>query len=983
MTLVRPNPQQMYLYAAFCHHLNKNDGKLDANDAAYFKFLDNNRVEHAAVITSIKLCKNFFKSKYFILHLDGRTTGVEGGSFYLTPGAGKIVSNLNPAELPVLVKPVVEQANNPCIPPPSVKKKKEPEDEWTREEVIDLLTRKAHVVGRMLGTGYDLLEPLHGEWIEQWLVNPEGLRVLIHQAHRDSYKCFGKGTKVLMYDGTSKKIEDICIGDTVMGWDSTPRKVLETHSGTEKMYRITLNKNGESYTCNKNHILTLKQRPIKNNKFHCVDEYRYEKDRNIINIPIEDFLNSPASRTNGPGNTETFFKHFKVGVEFDAKEVRIPPYILGCWLGDGASRKVGITTMDSEIRDEFRGWAMQFGLTEHIDGKDGAKCCTYTYSRPQYKGMPKAKTGNGHNKARDLFASYDLLGNKHIPHDYIENSRENRLELLAGLLDTDGCYGSCHFTFTTSKHNFAHQVEFLARSLGFHATAKKVKTHHTYNGIRKDSFAWQVYINGRKLHEIPTRLPCKKASIKKTDDDRHLSFSQKIEPIGTGEFTGIVIEGDGMFLLDNFLVVHNTSCLRLCLSILLILQPLKTAIVIRKSEDAVKEIVNGVSKILDTPLFHTFINILYPDIRNKGGFKKTVDTALAIDTNLNVSLSGEYQLRALGLGSPLTGKHSSLIVTDDIVSTADRESEAERRATISKYQEMMNLLSNNKGFSDTRIINIGTPWHEEDAFSLMERGLRNKTEEQEALEALSIKERTPAQEERIRRLNMKRGKFVYNCYQTGLMTAEDIEWKRKVLNDECLFAANYMLSLVSDEEKPFPRINNVGKYSKSYFADSWEVFAAIDAAYDGVDTCALGIGAYDWKTNTVIAYGRLWKGISLDQNYMELAEIMFECGVQTLFMETNTDKGLMGGKYRELGFNVEGYHESQNKHTKIVSTIRPFWREVGDLCLPCVQFVEETDEDYLSQIHNYKKGVKKDDAPDNLACLLLKSKFGALSIRLT
>lgn len=614
MTLVRPNPQQIGLYAAFCHYLNKNNGQLDANDAVYYKFLDNNRVEHQAVITSVKLCHKLYAGKPFILHLDGRTTKVEGGSFYLTTGAGVIVKNLDPGTLPRLPqKPkMTEEELGFNIPPK--KEKKEPEPEWTREEVIDLLTRKAHLVGRMLGTGYDLLEPLHGKWIEQWLVNPDGLRVLIHQAHRDSYK---------------------------------------------------------------------------------------------------------------------------------------------------------------------------------------------------------------------------------------------------------------------------------------------------------------------------------------------------------------------------------TASLRLCLSILLILQPLKTAIVIRKSEDAVKEIVNGVSKILDTPLFHTFVNILYPDVRNKGGFKKTVDTALAIDTNLNVSLSGEYQLRALGLGSPLTGKHSSLIVTDDIVSTADRESEAERRATISKYQEMMNLLSNNKGFSDTRIINIGTPWHEEDAFSLMERGLKNKTEEQEALEALSTKERTPAQDERIRQLNMKRGKFVYNCYQTGLMTNEDVEWKKKVLNDECLFAANYLLSLVSDEEKPFPRINNTGKYSKTYYEDCWEVFAAIDAAYGGDDTCTLGIGAYDWKTNTVIVYGKLWRGISIDQNYMELAEIMFDCGVQTLFMETNTDKGLMGDKFRELGFNVDGYHESQNKHTKIVSTIRPFWREVGDLCLPCVQFVSETDEDYLSQIHNYKKGIKKDDAPDNLACLLLKGKFGALSIRLT
>ena len=91
----------------------------------------------------------------------------------------------------------------------------------------------------------------------------------------------------------------------------------------------------------------------------------------------------------------------------------------------------------------------------------------------------------------------------------------------------------------------------------------------------------------------------------------------------------------------------------------------------------------------------------------------------------------------------------------------------------------------------------------------------------------------------------------------------------------------------------------------------------------------------------------------------------------------------MGDKFRELGFDVRSYHESQNKHTKIVSTIRPFWREEGNEVLPCVQFVAETDKAYLSQIYDYKKGVRHDDCPDNLASLLIHSRFGELAVRIT
>lgn len=428
---------------------------------------------------------------------------------------------------------------------------------------------------------------------------------------------------------------------------------------------------------------------------------------------------------------------------------------------------------------------------------------------------------------------------------------------------------------------------------------------------------------------------------------------------------------------------YKSTCLRLAISILMILDPTLTIIVLRKSEDAVKECVQGVSKILDTPLFQTFISILYPDIDKKGGFKKTTDTALVIDTNLNTSLSGETQLRALGLGSPLTGKHAKLIITDDIVTTDDRESAAKRAETIMKYQELINILQNDKNFTDSRILNIGTPWHEEDAFKTMEKGLLPKAEKQTELENIPTKDRTNNDNRAIRLLNMKRGLFVYNCYQTGLMDEESIALKRQMINDDVLFAANYLLSLVSDDEKPFPKIDNVGHYSLSYFQDDcWECLAHIDAAYQGDDRTAVTFGGMNWDSNEVVACGKTYH-TPLDQNYMEIAEMLYNNNVTDIYMETNTDKGLMGEKFREMGFNVYGYAEHSNKHTKIVSTIRPYWRENGAALMPSVQFVKETDEDYLKEVYDYKKGVKHDDAPDSLACFLLKGKFGSLGVRVT
>lgn len=436
---------------------------------------------------------------------------------------------------------------------------------------------------------------------------------------------------------------------------------------------------------------------------------------------------------------------------------------------------------------------------------------------------------------------------------------------------------------------------------------------------------------------------------------------------------------------DNFkIMVHQahrdsykSSTLRLTLAIIMILFPLKKIVLIRKSEDGASELIDGVKKILKTPLFNTFVGILYPDILKSGGLKFTQSSGLVCDTNLNVSLSGEAQLRGCGLSSPITGMHGELIVTDDICTLDDRLSASERARTIARYKELMNVLSNNKNAANVTVLNIGTPWHEEDVFQQMELGLKPKSDEQIQLENDFDKN-----EEKIRLLDMERGKFKYNCYQTGLMTEKDIEWKRKVLNDEMLFNANYLLRLLQDEEKPFPKIDNVGHYSNSFFADAYEMIATIDAKYSGVDTCSVSVGAYDYEKDCAVVYGKIYT-VSLEQNYLDVAQLLWDFGVQKIYMETNTDKGLMGTKFRELGFDCEGYHESTNKHIKIISSIKPFWRPIGASMLPSVQFTQETDPDYLSQIHNYTKGVKKDDAPDNLACLLLKAKWGTLPIRIT
>ena len=69
--------------------------------------------------------------------------------------------------------------------------------------------------------------------------------------------CLGKGTNVILFNGTIKTAENIKIGDYSIGDDGTKRKVLEVTSGFSELYEIK-QKRGDSYIVNSNHVLTVR-----------------------------------------------------------------------------------------------------------------------------------------------------------------------------------------------------------------------------------------------------------------------------------------------------------------------------------------------------------------------------------------------------------------------------------------------------------------------------------------------------------------------------------------------------------------------------------------------------------------------------------------------------------------------------------------------------------------------------------------------------
>lgn len=343
-----------------------------------------------------------------------------------------------------------------------------------------------------------------------------------------SGKCLGKGTPVMLYDGRVVAVEDIVVGDLLMGPDSKPRRVESLARGSEMLYRVTPVK-GDPYVVNESHILSLKM----------------TGSGDVVNIGVRDYLTRNST-----------FKHcakgWRAAVDFanHREPLMIPAYMMGVWLGDGASRHFSITTGDAEIAQEVAGYGASLGL--HLRAYPNSEGSVNIHFRALREGK---QFGRGGGPLGNALRFYGLVQNKHVPHRYKTGSRQERLELLAGVMDTDGHWTGKGFDLTLKSERLIDDVIFVARSLGFAAYKREARKVCTNNG--KAGTYWRCSING-PVDQIPCRIERKRATPRLQKKDP-LVTGISVEPIGVGDYYGFEVSGpDRLFLLGDFTVTHNT-----------------------------------------------------------------------------------------------------------------------------------------------------------------------------------------------------------------------------------------------------------------------------------------------------------------------------------------------------------------------------------------------------------------------------------------
>ena len=222
---------------------------------------------------------------------------------------------------------------------------------------------------------------------------------------------------------------------------------------------------------------------------------------------------------------------------------------MGLWLGDGNSGSFQITNTDDEIRKAIIEYGEKLGIPVNV------LILNKNPNHTRYKLHMMAN--RVHSFLNDELYNLRLISNKHIPQHYLVNSTENRLSLLAGLLDSDGHYlvDSNGYEITQKNQDLARQIKFLCDTLGFRTSLTKKKAQIT--SINYECDVWRVRIYG-DIDKIPVKVERKKARAWASKIDWRVT-GFKIEYDKVDDYYGFEIDGNRLFLLEDMTVTHNTA----------------------------------------------------------------------------------------------------------------------------------------------------------------------------------------------------------------------------------------------------------------------------------------------------------------------------------------------------------------------------------------------------------------------------------------
>lgn len=352
----------------------------------------------------------------------------------------------------------------------------------------------------------------------------------------------------------NRRVDEIKVGDYLFGQDGEPTKVIAIHPQPKEkeIWKVTFS-DGRVAECCGEHLW----------------EYRYESHRGYV-YRVENtqtiYERSLKLKNGFKDNSNKGFRfHIKLNdiTQYEEKDYKLSPYIMGAFLGDGSfryseSNKIfGFSSASNEIPELI--------IQELGNDYQYIKTSEFNYNY-HFKNINNLKRSIW---VEEFLSDYPALWNiksenKFIPIEYLQGSEQQRFDLLQGLLDTDGSIDEKgRVSFTTISPQLRDNVIDLCHSLGFITSYSIDKRTNKYT----TGECYEVHIQCRKaLKPNLFRLKRKKDraiayanSEKREEYKDHLAITNIEKTNQLTDMTCFTVDNDShLFLMNDYIVTHNT-----------------------------------------------------------------------------------------------------------------------------------------------------------------------------------------------------------------------------------------------------------------------------------------------------------------------------------------------------------------------------------------------------------------------------------------
>ena len=599
------------------------------------------------------------------------------------------------------------------------------------------------------------------------------------------------------------------VGDLVASRDGSFVPITGIYDQGEKdTYKVTFS-DGSSTICCKEHLWTvqtkedrIKRKGDKKHKSSDGKKYR--------TIELQDIMKDYETIENG-NIRHKYSIDYCEPVQFSKKELPLNPYVLGILIGDGGLTN-GVVNFTNTEQD----------IIEKVECLLPSNDCLVRLKNESIKYEIRNKQSHKTSNTKKILISLGLINKysyeKYIPKDYLLSNVEDRIRFLQGLIDTDGYINEngCTVEYTTVSKQLAEDIKFLVQSLGGRITTatKQGRYKDKYGNKIECRLAYRMNISfSNNIMPCSSIKHLKKYKNKTTQYKRYIT---NIEYHGKEECRCIMVDHpEHLYLVDDFIVTHNTVLGEFAFAYQYIMHPLSKSLMGGNANMLVTGFYQDILDFLTSPEYR-FKEIFpdFPEIVNSAEFKMIYTERKKREPNL--------MFVSIEVGATGIIHVDGMLYVDDLIKTAEQANNPDQCQKI-RYA-YTGMLQDRLVNADVPILVIGTMWSINDHISY----LKQKYSQESWFRSISV----PCMNEERTESNF--------MYDFGLEKTVE-HWERLIRDDDEIIAMAKFFCVAMDREGKLFDTKQFSYFTELPSGEPDRVVAAVDVAYGGGDNYSMPI----------------------------------------------------------------------------------------------------------------------------------------------